>query len=146
MLTWDDTPTTVAPNTFEKKGDPAQKYSRVPPAFGGETPAQTAGRLALHAAEAHPDPMAVPTAKTKEFTLVPPPAAGATGLESLEMGARRIQVDDKKIINCRADLNQLVPFKYEWAWKNTSTPATTTGCRRKSRWPPTSRCGRTPRA
>ncbi|MFY7697948.1 MAG: ribonucleotide-diphosphate reductase subunit beta [Legionella sp.] len=41
---------------------------------------------------------------------------GATGLESLEMGAGRIQVDDKKIINCRADLNQLVPFKYSWAW------------------------------
>jgi ribonucleoside-diphosphate reductase beta chain len=40
-----------------------------------------------------------------------------TGLESLEMGAGRIQVDDKKIINCRADLNQLVPFKYEWAWQ-----------------------------
>ncbi len=42
--------------------------------------------------------------------------AGATGLEGIEMGARRIQVDDKKIINCRADLNQLVPFKYRWAW------------------------------
>ncbi|QHS09993.1 ribonucleotide-diphosphate reductase subunit beta [Sinimarinibacterium sp. NLF-5-8] len=41
---------------------------------------------------------------------------GATGLENLEMGARRIHVDDKKIINCRADLNQLVPFKYQWAW------------------------------
>ena len=33
------------------------------------------------------------------------------------MGAARIQVDDKKIINCRADLNQLVPFKYHWAWE-----------------------------
>ena len=41
---------------------------------------------------------------------------GATGLESLEMGAARIQVDDKRIINCKADLNQLVPFKYTWAW------------------------------
>lgn len=41
---------------------------------------------------------------------------GTTGLEKLELGAARIQVDDKKIINCRADLNQLVPFKYEWAW------------------------------
>lgn len=40
-----------------------------------------------------------------------------TGLESIEMGAARIQVDDKKIINCRADLNQLVPFKYRWAWQ-----------------------------
>lgn len=42
--------------------------------------------------------------------------AGATGLEEIEMGAARIEVDDKKIINCRADLNQLVPFKYKWAW------------------------------
>jgi len=42
---------------------------------------------------------------------------GASGLENLEMGAARIQVDDKKIINCRADLNQLVPFKYNWAWE-----------------------------
>ena len=42
---------------------------------------------------------------------------GATGLEQPEMGAARIQVDDKKIINCRADLNQLVPFKYTWAWQ-----------------------------
>jgi len=39
-----------------------------------------------------------------------------TGLEVPEMGAARIHVDDKKIINCRADLNQLVPLKYEWAW------------------------------
>lgn len=42
---------------------------------------------------------------------------GITGLESLDMGAARIHVDDKKIINCRADLNQLVPFKYHWAWE-----------------------------
>lgn len=43
-------------------------------------------------------------------------SGGFTGLESLEMGAARVQVDHKKIINCRADLNQLVPFKYKWAW------------------------------
>lgn len=41
----------------------------------------------------------------------------APGLESLTMGADRIHVDDKRIINCRADLNQLVPFKYTWAWE-----------------------------
>ena len=43
-------------------------------------------------------------------------SSAATGLEDLEMGAARIRVDDKKIINCQADLNQLVPFKYKWAW------------------------------
>lgn len=41
----------------------------------------------------------------------------APGLEDLEMGAARIEVDDKRMINCRADLNQLVPFKYDWAWQ-----------------------------
>ena len=41
----------------------------------------------------------------------------APGLEPIALGAARIQVDDKRIINCRADLNQLVPFKYAWAWE-----------------------------
>ena len=39
------------------------------------------------------------------------------GLEELEIGASRISVDEKAMINCRADLNQLVPFKYDWAWQ-----------------------------
>ncbi len=41
----------------------------------------------------------------------------APGLEELEMGASRVSVDEKAMINCRADLNQLVPFKYDWAWQ-----------------------------
>lgn len=31
--------------------------------------------------------------------------------------SERVTVDQKAMINCRADLNQLVPFKYEWAWQ-----------------------------
>ncbi len=46
-----------------------------------------------------------------------PQHRGATGLEALQMGASRIRVSDKAMINCDADLNQLVPFKYEWAWE-----------------------------
>jgi len=30
---------------------------------------------------------------------------------------QRVTVDKKRMINCRADLNQLVPFKYDWAWQ-----------------------------
>ena len=41
----------------------------------------------------------------------------SAGLAELEMGAARLTVDDKAMINCRADLNQLVPFKYDWAWQ-----------------------------
>ncbi len=32
-------------------------------------------------------------------------------------GTERVTVDQKRMINCRADLNQLVPFKYQWAWQ-----------------------------
>lgn len=39
------------------------------------------------------------------------------GVAELEGAAGRVQVDDKRMINCRADLNQLVPFKYDWAWQ-----------------------------
>src|SRR5258708_15026582 len=30
---------------------------------------------------------------------------------------RRVSVEDKAIINAQADVNQLVPFKYKWAWE-----------------------------
>ncbi|MFT3742541.1 MAG: ribonucleotide-diphosphate reductase subunit beta [Gammaproteobacteria bacterium] len=42
---------------------------------------------------------------------------GATGLENVTLGTARVRVEDKMMINCRADLNQLVPFKYRWAWE-----------------------------
>ena len=38
------------------------------------------------------------------------------GEEELEGMAGRVEVDEKALINCRADLNQLVPMKYDWAW------------------------------
>ena len=31
--------------------------------------------------------------------------------------ARRVNVADKRIINGQTDVNQLVPFKYKWAWE-----------------------------
>ncbi len=65
-----------------------------------------------------PPPKQTP-APTERETALPDdaPAPTATGLEQVDFGARRIRVDDKSMINCRADLNQLVPFKYKWAWQ-----------------------------
>ena len=40
-----------------------------------------------------------------------------TGLGDIERGAARVRVDDKAMINCRADVNQLLPLKYRWAWE-----------------------------
>ena len=33
------------------------------------------------------------------------------------MSERRVNVADKRIINGQTDVNQLVPFKYKWAWE-----------------------------
>ena len=53
-------------------------------------------------------PMPMPTASA--FA----PAATATAENAAE---RRVNVADKRIINGSTDVNQLVPFKYKWAWE-----------------------------
>jgi len=106
------------------------------------TPAGAAAGARPEKAEAAPEPTASAPA-VEAVAAVPAPAAGASktppapvlddnvsramaalenmdvapGLEELEMGAARVSVDEKAMINCRADLNQLVPFKYDWAWQ-----------------------------
>lgn len=39
------------------------------------------------------------------------------GDDALAGSASRVNVDEKAMINCSADVNQLVPFKYDWAWQ-----------------------------
>jgi len=46
-----------------------------------------------------------------------PVVVAAPVAETSEERSERVTVDQKAMINCRADLNQLVPFKYEWAWQ-----------------------------
>jgi len=43
--------------------------------------------------------------------------ADATGLGAIDRGGGRVSVDDKAMINCRVDVNQLLPLKYRWAWE-----------------------------
>ena len=38
-----------------------------------------------------------------------------TGLGQVDRSGHRVRVDDKAMINCRADGNQLLPLKYRWA-------------------------------
>jgi ribonucleoside-diphosphate reductase beta chain len=45
-------------------------------------------------------------------------SADQTGLGAIDRsGGRRVNVADKRIINGQTDVNQLVPFKYKWAWE-----------------------------
>jgi len=68
-----------------------------------------------------------------ELVLTPPPPredSDATGLGKIARGAARVRVDDKAMINCRADVNQLLPLKYRWAWEKYLS-----GC--NNQWMPT---------
>ena len=111
MLTWDDynqeegvTSAATAPEpAVVAAAAAAQQVAEAPAAPAAEpieTVATEAATAAMQAAEA-----AIAGMDT------------SAGEEELEMGAARISVDEKAMINCRADLNQLVPFKYDWAWQ-----------------------------
>ena len=47
-----------------------------------------------------------------------PRAGGAASAACRAAAAqRRVNAADKRIINGQTDVNQLVPFKYKWAWE-----------------------------
>ena len=122
MLNWDDPLAELG-----RKADPIPDEIKVRPGQGlqdNRDRMQTAGAAPC----VDPDPVRGTSVVGRQgsesedqisdsCSLIPDSGAGGTiGLEALEIGAARIRVDDKKIINCRADLNQLVPFKYQWAF------------------------------
>ena len=88
-------------------------------------PAVVAAAVATEqVAEVAAEPVAVATASSDASVTAMRAAEAAVanmdasaGIEELEIGAARVSVDEKAMINCRADLNQLVPFKYDWAWQ-----------------------------
>ena len=51
----------------------------------------------------------------------PTPQPAAAPAPAQEMGVNglftRVKAEDKRVINARTDVNQLVPFKYKWAWE-----------------------------
>ena len=49
--------------------------------------------------------------------VAPAPVAARGADASVSASSRRVRVEDKRIINGSADVNQLVPFKYKWAWE-----------------------------
>jgi len=46
-----------------------------------------------------------------------PAAAGPESRFAAGNAFRRVTAEDKRVINSKADVNQLVPFKYRWAWE-----------------------------
>ncbi len=126
MLSWDDFDSEeAAKETARQEAISANLTKPAAPAAGQAQPAQVAQAQATASAAAavvntnfaeaaKEDGISAELSQARAALASLDPAPG---LEELEMGAARIQVDDKRMINCRADLNQLVPFKYDWAWQ-----------------------------
>jgi ribonucleoside-diphosphate reductase beta chain len=110
MLNWneyyeDDTaPVVAAP-------EPAPVVKQTAAPVAAPAPAAVAATAMAAPAQTEPDSPIARAAQAIENIDIAP------GLEDLEMGAARVSVDEKAMINCRVDLNQLVPFKYDWAWQ-----------------------------
>ena len=107
MLTWDD---------YNQEDSMAATAAPEPAVVAAAAAAQevvTAPEPAVaEPASAEPSPQAMQAAEAVIANM-----DASAGVEELEMGASRLSVDEKAMINCRADLNQLVPFKYDWAWQ-----------------------------
>ena len=107
MLTWDD---------YNQEDSAAATAAPEPAVIAAAVAAQEVV-TAPEPAAAEPTPAEpLPQAMQAAEAVIANMDASA-GVEELEMGASRLSVDEKAMINCRADLNQLVPFKYDWAWQ-----------------------------
>ena len=107
MLTWDD---------YNQEDSMAATAAPEPAVVAAAAAAQEVVAApepaASEPAPAEPSPEAMQAAEAVIANM-----DASAGVEELEMGASRVSVDEKAMINCRADLNQLVPFKYDWAWQ-----------------------------
>jgi len=101
MLTWDDEVTPTSPN---QSSSGSHKNENRETSFSPEvtlapvTPITTTRKF---------DDVALSPAQPAT------PSASSAGAQS----KRRVTVADKRIINGQTDVNQLVPFKYKWAWE-----------------------------
>ena len=69
-----------------------------------------------------PRPMDVPPSPALQpvisaSAMAEAPHASVQSSHAASASTRRVNVADKRIINGQTDVNQLVPFKYKWAWE-----------------------------
>ena len=115
MLNWDDETTAVTPSNGSQHNtlrNPAGQVAGVSQASRAAAPsaAHAAGHGVLQTA--HQTPVG---ANIFASDFVAPAAPSASDIEAAS--AKRVNVADKRIINGKTDVNQLVPFKYKWAWE-----------------------------
>ncbi|WP_374258424.1 ribonucleotide-diphosphate reductase subunit beta [Aquabacterium sp.] len=93
MLVWDD----------ESSNATSKPPASVPPSLGD-------------ARNASASTVAAPTLQSAVPAASVIPSANPQSQSAASVSNRRVNVADKRIINGQTDVNQLVPFKYKWAW------------------------------
>jgi ribonucleoside-diphosphate reductase beta chain len=110
MLNWDDEITAVTPSS-------ATQQNELRNASGSAVGTQVGTRPAPHAPSAQEifvNDIAVAPVAARAATQS---AAQGTAAAPAAVSEARVNVADKRIINGQTDVNQLVPFKYKWAWE-----------------------------
>jgi ribonucleoside-diphosphate reductase beta chain len=101
MLNWDDEITAVTPSS-------GAQQNALRNATGSAVGSQVGTRSAPHAPSAQ-------EVFANDVAVAPVTHPAAT--ETAAVSEDRVNVADKRIINGQTDVNQLVPFKYKWAWE-----------------------------
>jgi ribonucleoside-diphosphate reductase beta chain len=108
MLTWDDEVKPSLPTT-QSRGL-SKNHTDELPLFSTAIPEQTGTpQLSAFAPSTASAPLNNQTAS--------PITASVSDATSVPAVHKRINAADKRIINGQTDVNQLVPFKYKWAWE-----------------------------
>ena len=110
-----DDPEFAAPDEQPPIPEPPPVVEPTVPAAASDTVLEAPPTPAVPLAPAPPvAPEPQPEARREEAIAQ---AVAELDRESEIAHGERVTVDQKAMINCRADLNQLVPFKYDWAWQ-----------------------------
>ena len=104
MLTWDEEVKPSLQNSLVS-GSPESRSMELPP-FSLQPQADAPQRMLNDGAIVPAVLKPVASAITAFDSSAPVPAT-----------YRRVKASDKRIINGQTDVNQLVPFKYKWAWE-----------------------------
>jgi ribonucleoside-diphosphate reductase beta chain len=103
MLNWDDEITAVTPSS-------ATQQNTLRNAAGSAVGSQAGLRSTPHAPSAQ-------EVFANDIAVAPASHAPHAANGTAAVSEARVNVADKRIINGQTDVNQLVPFKYKWAWE-----------------------------
>jgi ribonucleoside-diphosphate reductase beta chain len=83
--------------------------------FEDDTPSPALGLQLLHST---PSGLTSPAQAPKPAQQAPAKTPSSSAPEGQRPGTHtRVRAEDKRVINAQTDVNQLVPFKYKWAWE-----------------------------